>query len=39
MTPEDAARGILLMDLISNTNEDSHNNNSYPNLKEFKIFK
>ncbi len=39
MTPEDAARGILLMDLISNTNEDSHNNNSYPNLKDFKIFK
>lgn len=39
MTPEDAARGIILMDLISNVNEDSHNNTSYPNLRNFNVFK
>jgi dTDP-4-amino-4,6-dideoxygalactose transaminase len=38
MTPEDAARGILLMDMIEKINTDSHNNNSYPNLKGYKLF-
>jgi len=34
MTPEDAARGIILMDNRPEINEDSQNNNMYPNLKE-----
>jgi hypothetical protein len=32
MTPEDAARGIILMDKISEVNEDTHNHNSYKDL-------
>jgi dTDP-4-amino-4,6-dideoxygalactose transaminase len=38
MTPEDAARGILLMDNISEVNEDSHNHTSYKDLRDNKIF-
>jgi dTDP-4-amino-4,6-dideoxygalactose transaminase len=34
MTPEDAARGILLMDKISSVNNDTHSNNSYKNILE-----
>lgn len=38
MTPEDAARGILLMDQKPDVNEDSHNNTSYRDLTTFSIF-
>lgn len=34
MTPEDAARGIMLMDMVSNTNEDSGNNTTYPDVEQ-----
>jgi dTDP-4-amino-4,6-dideoxygalactose transaminase len=33
MTPEDAARGILLMDMLPEQNEDSQNNTMYPDLR------
>ena len=36
MTPEDAARGILLMDQKPPVNEDSHDSTKYPSLK-FKL--
>jgi dTDP-4-amino-4,6-dideoxygalactose transaminase len=38
MTPEDAARGILLMDAIPGDYEDSGNNNTYVDLKHKKVF-
>jgi dTDP-4-amino-4,6-dideoxygalactose transaminase len=34
MTPEDAARGIILMDSTPEVNEDSGNNTMYPDVKE-----
>ena len=34
MTPEDAARGIILMDRKSKVNEDSQNYTMYPSIKE-----
>jgi dTDP-4-amino-4,6-dideoxygalactose transaminase len=39
MTPEDAARGIILMDKISDVNDDSHNYNSYKDLRTNSFFK
>lgn len=39
MTPEDAARGILLMDQIPKINDDSATSESYTDLSELKIFK
>jgi dTDP-4-amino-4,6-dideoxygalactose transaminase len=38
MTPEDAARGIILMDNISEVNDDSHSHMSYKDLRLNKIF-
>lgn len=35
MTPEDAARGILLMDMIPEVNADTMTNNHYPDLREW----
>ena len=37
MTPEDAARGIILMDRKSKVNEDSQNYTMYPSIKEMLI--
>lgn len=37
MTPEDAARGILLMDQIPETNEDSGGHKNYPDLTSLGI--
>lgn len=34
MTPEDAARGIILMDNTPEVNEDTGNNTMYPNVKQ-----
>jgi dTDP-4-amino-4,6-dideoxygalactose transaminase len=34
MTPEDAARGIILMDSVPELNEDTASNTSYPNVKD-----
>jgi dTDP-4-amino-4,6-dideoxygalactose transaminase len=34
MTPEDAARGIILMDAKEEINEDSQNFTMYPSIKE-----
>jgi dTDP-4-amino-4,6-dideoxygalactose transaminase len=39
MTPEDAARGILLMDSLPEINEDSGNHTMYPDLSKMMIFK
>jgi dTDP-4-amino-4,6-dideoxygalactose transaminase len=39
MTPEDAARGIILMDKISDVNNDSHTYNSYKDLRTNSFFK
>ena len=39
MTPEDAARGILLMDQTPEFNEDTGNSNTYSDLSNKKIFK
>jgi dTDP-4-amino-4,6-dideoxygalactose transaminase len=39
MIPEDAARGILLMDLIGDVNIDSHTHLNYKPLTEHNIFK
>lgn len=39
MTPEDAARGILLMDRTPEVNPDSATQNSYMDLSTFKVFK
>ena len=38
MTPEDAARGIILMDNISKINDDSHSHMSYKDLRLNKVF-
>lgn len=38
MTPEDAARGILLMDQVPEINEDSGGSYNYTNLSELKLF-
>ena len=38
MTPEDAARGLLLMDMQPKTNEDSGNFNNYYDLSKIKLF-
>ena len=34
MTPEDAARGIILMDSLPDINDDSGNNTMYPDVEE-----
>ena len=34
MTPEDAARGIILMDNVPEENEDSGSSNVYPDVEE-----
>ena len=39
MTPEDAARGILLIDQIPEFNEDTGNSKTYSDLSNKKIFK
>ncbi len=39
MTPEDAARGIILMSKISDINQDSHNYKSYKDLRTNTLFK
>lgn len=39
MTPEDAARGIILMDMLPAHNEDSMSWENYPDLSSIKIFK
>ncbi len=39
MTPEDAARGILLMDGLPEINEDTMDWKHYPNLEKMDIFK
>jgi len=39
MTPEDAARGIILMDNMLDVNVDTHNHTSYNKLTEHNIFK
>ena len=39
MTPEDAARGILLMDRLPESNEDSGGSANYSDLSEKEIFK
>ena len=39
MTPEDAARGILLMDQIPEWNEDTGNSKTYSDISEKSIFK
>jgi len=39
MTPEDAARGILLMDKLPEVNEDSGDSNKYSDLSLKAIFK
>lgn len=38
MTPEDAARGIILMDNITEINDDSHSHMSYKDLRLNKVF-
>lgn len=35
MTPEDAARGILLMDMLPRQNEDTMTHNHYPDLRQW----
>jgi dTDP-4-amino-4,6-dideoxygalactose transaminase len=39
MTPEDAARGILLMDQLPETCPDTMNYTNYPDLREMSVFK
>jgi len=39
MTPEDAARGIMLMDMTPTVNKDSGNYTNYYDLSKLKIFK
>jgi dTDP-4-amino-4,6-dideoxygalactose transaminase len=39
MTPEDAARGILIMDQLPLTNADTMNFEDYPNLLNYRNFK
>ena len=38
MTPEDAARGIMLMDQVPKKNLDSGNNRTYSDLSTIRIF-
>jgi dTDP-4-amino-4,6-dideoxygalactose transaminase len=38
MTPEDAARGILLMDMLDEHNEDTMTSSSYPDLSMYSVF-
>ena len=38
MTPEDAARGLILMSKISEINDDSHSSNSYKDLRLNSVF-
>jgi len=37
MTPEDAARGILLMDMIPDINEDTMTHEHYPDLRDWSV--
>ena len=37
MTPEDAARGILLMDMLPDVNDDTMTHKHYPDLREWSI--
>lgn len=39
MTPEDAARGILLMDMLPQDNPDTMSWNNYPPLTDFEFFR
>ena len=39
MTPEDAARGILLMDMLPETNEDTGGSSNYFDLSTHKLFR
>ena len=39
MTPEDAARGVLLMDQLPDVNEDSGGSENYSILSDKEIFK
>ncbi len=39
MTPEDAARGIILMDMMPEVNDDSGNYTNYYDLSKIKLFK
>jgi dTDP-4-amino-4,6-dideoxygalactose transaminase len=39
MTPEDAARGILLLDKLPRVNADTMNFQNYPDLSEYSFFK
>ena len=39
MTPEDAARGLILMNLVPEINADSGNESTYSDLTQYKIFK
>jgi hypothetical protein len=39
MTPEDAARGILIFDKLPKNNEDTANQDNYPDLSQKKLFK
>lgn len=37
MTPEDAARGILLMDMVPDVNDDTMTHEHYPNLRDWSV--
>ena len=37
MTPEDAARGIILMDMVPDVNDDTGGNENYPDLQNIKV--
>ena len=39
MTPEDAARGIILMDSVPRVNEDTGSSKTYSDLSNKEIFK
>ena len=39
MTPEDAARGIILMDSVPEENEDTGSSKTYSDLSDRKVFK
>ena len=39
MTPEDAARGIILMDSVPEVNEDTGGSTTYSDLSDRKVFK
>ena len=38
MTPEDAARGLLLLEHIDDVNEDSHTHEHYTDLSKQRVF-